>query len=560
MMTSRFLWPDQRVISRLARLGIAFLAMVAVRPGCLAGSAAFRDRTDEIRVVDVAKIKRPGATVTGVELLPAGSFSSPAGSEIFPGLPAFCRARATLQSAQDSNITIEVWMPREKWNGRFLGTGNGGGGGKIVYAALAAGLKFGYAVANTDLGTSPNPEAVIDHPDRWRDFGGRATHEMTLMAKAMVQAYYNKPPHHSYFVGSSTGGQQALAEAQLHPDDYDGIIAGTPGNNRTHLHVMFVWNWQALHESPGSAFSHEQATLVTNAVVKARAGKDGGAPADDFLTDPRMSRFNPETLLKPAKGGVAGGAYLTREQVRALQKIYAGPVNPRTGERIYTPPPMGSERTMGLVVPEDPRSAPPHSYLFRWVFGSGYDCARFDFDRDLDRLDEGLAPLLNANNPDLSALRARGGKILMYSGTADPVTPFQDAVNYYERVIEAQGGLATTQDFFRYFIVPGLAHGSGGPGLNDFGQKLSLHVPLDAGHHALMALVKWVEEGVPPNEIIATAFIQGDPAKGIRFQRPIYPYPQFPHYREGDVNAPSSYRAVVHPRGQVLVPAERYLK
>jgi feruloyl esterase len=321
---------------------------------------------------------------------------------------------------------------------------------------------------------------------------------------------------------------------------------------------MFLWNWAALHQEPGSALSPAQVGLVSNAVIKARSARDGGAPSDDFLTDPRMCNFNPAKLLKPP-GRAAPADYLTRAQVSALQKIYAGPTNPRTGERIYTPPPVGSERTIGLTLPADPKLPPPRSYLFRWVFGAGFDYTQFDFDRDLDKMDARLAPILNANNPDLSGLRRRGGKILMYTGTADAVTPFQDALNYYERVVQSQGGLAETQEFFRYFLVPGLGHAAGGPGLNDFGQRLILDVPQDCEHDAFMALVKWVEQGVAPDKIIATAFKGGDPTNGIRFQRPIYPYPKFAHYIGGDVNSPSSYEGVDHPRGHVLPPAERYL-
>ena len=526
--------------------------------GLLAAGTLLAADPEGERLSALRRFALPNGTITSVERVPTGTFVPPNGAPALPNLPAFCRVCAAVKSSPDSNICMEVWLPEQNWNGRFLATGSSGSAGKITYNTTASGLQLGYAVANCDLGTAPNPEVLLDHPERWADFGSRGTHAMTVAAKAIVRAHYGKAPRYSYFVGGSTGGQQSLVEAQRYPDDFDGIIAGGPGNNRTHLHMMFLWNWAALHREPGSAFSPADVALISRAVVRARAKDDGGAPDDDFLTDPRLCRFDPAELLAPI-GQTAADHFLTRAQVTALQKIYAGPVNPRTGERIYTAAPVGSERALGLVLPEDPNALPPHSYLFRWVFGAGFDYAKFDFDRDVDQVDARLAAILNANNPDLSALQKRGGKILMYTGTADPVTPFQDALNYYERVIEFNGGLEKTQAFFRYFVVPGLGHVAGGPGLNDFGQRLILDVTPDADHDAFRALVLWVEHGVPPDRIIATAFKGGDAANGIRFLRPIYPYPKFPHYIGGDPNSPSSYRGVDHPHGNVPVPAPRYL-
>ncbi len=526
-------------------------------------TTAFAAAPAEARLEAVTELSLPGVTLTQAETVPAGSFKVPYDGRVLADLPAFCRIAATLKPAAGSSIRIEVWLPREHWNGRFLGTGNGGGAGMIVYAALAAGLKLGYATANTDLGTAPDAEVAGQRPDCWADFGYRATHEMTTAAKAMLTAFYGRPARHTYFVGGSTGGQQALSEAQRYPEDYDGIIAGAPGNNRTHLHTMFVWNWQAVRATPGSALSADALDRFTRAVVRARSPNDGGAPGDDFLTDPRLDHFDPARILAGTPG-VADRDSLTAAQVAALQKIYAGPTNPRTGERIHCPPPLGaaleSERSIGPAAQPEIPEPPSRFYPFRWALGPTFDYAKFDFDRDLAQMDAKLADLLNANNPDLSGLRRRGGKLLMYTGTADATCPFEDTVNYYERVVRAQGGLAATQTFFRYFLVPGMAHVSGGAGLNDFGQRLALNVPQDSDHDALLALVKWVEQGVAPDRIVATAFKGGEAANGIRFQRPIYPYPKFAHYRSGDVNAPDSYEGVDHVRGEVLAPAAVYLR
>jgi len=543
---------------------IVFWFVILAGPDVFAQNSASKPDVSEggCSCESVRNISLPGMTITATECVSAGSFTPPGATQPIAGLPSFCRVAATLRPTSDSNIRIEVWLPANNWNERFLGTGTGGGAGSINYGSLASGLKRGFATTNTDMGTSPGANEAVGHPEKWADFGHRATHEMTVAAKEITKAYYKKLFHHSYFAGCSTGGQQALMEAQRYPDDYNGILAGAPANNRTHLHTGFVWNYKVTNEALGSAFlPKEKIALITKAVIEACAGKDGGAPGDNFLTDPSACRFDPATLPKCPEGTDDGGCF-TNAQITALKKIYSGPVNPKTGERIYTPIPLGSENSgAGIEYQQNPRQSPPSLfYQYRWVFGSEFDYKTFDFDRDQDRMDSILAPILNANNPDLSQLKNRGGKILMYSGTADPLVPYQDAVTYYERVVKQQGGNAKTQDFFRFFLIPGMAHCGGGPGLNDCGQSLSLNVAQDSNHDVLTALIKWVEEGSAPDKIIVAAYNDGDIKNGVRLQRPVYPYPKLPAYVKGDVGSPDSYKAVAYKRRKVLAPAKRYLR
>ncbi|OMF00499.1 tannase/feruloyl esterase family alpha/beta hydrolase [Paenibacillus sp. FSL H7-0331] len=500
-----------------------------------------------------------GGTITNIQIVSTGDFTLPDG-RIITDLPAFCRVVVNLKPTPQSDIHVEVWLPHEIWNGRFLGTGNGGGAGFINYTPLAFGLRRGYATANTDLGTSPNANTLIGQPERWADFGHRATHEMTVAAKQIIRLFYERPASYSYFIGCSTGGQQALMEAQRYPSDYNGIIAGAPANNRTHLHTGFLWNFKAMNQLPGrTTLTKEQIDLVTNTAVRQNQGKDGGAPGDNFLTDPRKCNFDPDTI--PNCYGEDNNYGITSEQLSALKQVYAGPTNPRTGERIYTPLPYGSENCAGgLELQQDPEKLPQSLlYMFKWVFGADFDYSKFDFDRDLDTLNEILAPILNANNPDLNEMKEFGGKILMYTGLSDPLVPYQDALHYYERVVQAQGSLAQTQEFFRFFLVPGMGHCGGGPGLNDIGLGVFRSVVQDSEHDVFTALVEWVEHGKAPDTIIATAFKDSFAPNGISFQRPIYPYPKLPEYVSGDPNLPSSYQGVEYERGGVLKPAERYL-
>ena len=193
------------------------------------------------------------ATITAAEGVPAGSFTAP-DSKSYANLPAFCRVTATISPAHDLAIRVEMWLPQDGWKGVFEGTGNGGYSGVFNYPMLAAGLSRGYAVINTDEGTAPatplNGDAVVGHPVKWRDWRFRSTHLMTVAGKQIAQAFYSREPAHAYFSGCSTGGQQALSEAQLYPADYDGNAAGAPVVNRTHLHAAFVWSRQAADRSP----------------------------------------------------------------------------------------------------------------------------------------------------------------------------------------------------------------------------------------------------------------------------------------------------------------------
>lgn len=304
----------------------------------------------------------------------------------------YCLVAVTLKP----NIKVQVWMPKKGWNGRFLGTGNGGSGGKIITDKLAYGIKRGFATANTDLGTSQGVDEGIHQPERWADFGYRATHLMTVVGKQIVTAYYGKPPHHAYFWGCSTGGQQALMEAQRFPLDYHGIIAGAPANNRTHLHMQLLYNY-----------------LTTKGLF----------PDKDFKN------------LNPA-------------QKAALQKVHNGPVNSRTGAQIYCGVPPGTEKSDGGI---GVFSSEVFLYPFRWVFGADYDYSRFDFDEDAAMIDSLLGPVLNATNPDLSQFRNAGGKLIMYTGKEDGLVPACDAMKYYEQV-------KNKEDFFKYFLIPGMCH------------------------------------------------------------------------------------------------------
>lgn len=545
---------------RLLVASAASLMTMAV-VGC-GGSGAPQSDGEKVACESLTGTKLAGGTVRTAEAIPAGNYTPPGQPGPITGLPAFCRVTVAMQPSTDSNVNVEIWMPRQNWNGRFLGNGSGGGGGAILYfTGLVEGLKRGFATAITDLGTSPDPNQAIDQLERWRDFGYRANHEMTVAAKTLVNAYYQASPRTSIFQGCSTGGQQALSIAQRYPTDYQGILAGAPANNRTHLHAMFVSNLQALN-SPGAQLTPGKLNLISEKVIASCAGKDGGASTDAFLTDPRQCNFDPETL--PKCSGADSDMCLTEPQLAAVKATWNGPVNRRTGERIFSGLPLGTENAVfGLAFQGDTVSWPSQQlYMFKWALGPTWDYTKFDLDYDMDTVDARLASILNANDANLGQFKASGGKLMMYTGTADPGVPFASAIDYYERVVQSQGGdLAKTQDFFRYYLVPGMGHCSsitGGPGLGDFGQPYSPYVPKEASHDMLRKVVEWVENNNAPDSIIATRY--ADPAgTKVAMERPICTYPKVPAYQGGDATKASSFRCVDAPRGNVQTPAARYI-
>jgi feruloyl esterase len=198
------------------------------------------------------------------------------GAAAFATLPALCRVAATARPTPDSEIKLEVWLPEDAWNGRLQSVGNGGWAGSIGYGAMAGALADGYATAGTDTGhEGSNPDFVPGHPEKLVDFGSRAIHEMTVAAKALARAYYESAPVAAYFVGCSTGGRQALSEAQRYPGDYDGIVAGAPANYVTNLQAAQLWTGLLGQREPDAALGAAELERVNGAAVAACDSLDG---------------------------------------------------------------------------------------------------------------------------------------------------------------------------------------------------------------------------------------------------------------------------------------------
>jgi feruloyl esterase len=469
----------------------------------------------------IAKLQIPNTTITSAESMAGGTFTPPNGPPI-SGLPAFCRVAATLKPSPDSDIRIEIWLPQSGWNGRMEGTGNGGFAGKISFGALANGVKLGYAVTNTDMGMATSGDAdasiFVNRPERWADWGWRATHEMTVATKQVIKAYYGRNANRAYFSGCSTGGEQALMEAERFPDDYDGIVGGAAAQNRTGVHVSILWNFMTTRKELGAYIPEAKIPALTKAVVAACDNVDG--LKDGLIDDPRKCSFNPAALLC---NGADNNTCLTQPQVDTVKSLYAGPSNPRTGETLYPGLPRGSEfGWAALGKPPGPQAAPPYEPIFKWAFGANWDWHTFDFDRANATYTKKLAGILNATSPNLDQFRAKGHKLITYHGWADWLVAPGESINYYSTVSARYP--KEVSHFYRLFMAPGMAHCGGGPGPDHF--------------DTLGAVVKWVEQGSAPDQIIATK-------QSTNLQRPLCSYPEVARYKgTGNPNEASSFACV----------------
>lgn len=463
------------------------------------------------RLKKLKQFQMPDTEILSVSYEHSGSYQPP----YYPpmrDLPPFYRILLKIRSSEASFSRTEICLP-ENWNGILLGIGNGGMAGSIAYGAFPDYVRQGYAAANSDMGTSQGEQSGINNPDIWKDFGWRATHQMTEAARAVILWHYGKEADYRYFIGGSTGGQQSLVLAQRFPEDYHGIIAGVPANNRTMLHTYFLWNHVHLYRPDGKRlFSQDEITTITDLVTAFFQERGDGCPGDRFVSLPQAS----EKLIDEALSYLSEKhPAFSDEQLSALRAVYAGPVNPRTGKRIYNGMPMGSE-IYHCGIEHCQRRSDANFYPFYWVFGENYNPYHFDFDHDLDKLNHALAGDLNANSADLSAFAALGGKLLIYSGSADPCVPFPDAMRYYERVLQTMGGYEKVQNFCRYFVMPGKDHGNTGRGTNFLASP--------EGKTELTVLREWKEKGVAPACLQAIRYLNGTPENRVEFSRKIYPY------------------------------------
>jgi feruloyl esterase len=414
-------------------------------------------------------------------------------------LPAYCRVQLDLTPSSDSLIKMELWLPTQNWNGKFMGTGNGFFAGSIQGMAfdMPEALRLGYATAGTDTGhQEQGGDWAIGHPEKMIDFAYRSTHEMTVKSKEIVKAFYGRDADYVYFKGCSTGGRQALMEAQRFPDDYDGIIAGSCANRHVHMWTSSVVQSVDLYRHPERRLTEGKASLVNQTVMnKCDTLKEG------FLNNPHQCNVDFSKLL--CAGGRDDDTCLTAEQLKTVETFYGG-VKSSKGELIFSGQALGNP----IQAPRNTDQGPGVVFdIVRIAFNDpDLDWRQFDLDRDMPLIDKAVG-YVDAVDPDLGKFKASGGKLLLTHGWSDTgITP-ETTIWYYESVLEKMG--KNQGDWMRLFVAPGMGHCGGGPGVNSF--------------DSISALEKWVEKGVAPDQMM------GIGANGLT--RPLCPYPQYADYK-----------------------------
>jgi feruloyl esterase len=509
---------------------------------------------------DLMSLSLPNTTITLAQSYAAGAVVS--GTTTAP--VGMCRVAATIKPGPQSNVHFEVWIPTDgSWNGKYQQIGNGGFAGSISLSGIANSVSRGYATAGTDDGTSGPPSGApsfIANPDVLLDYGYRAVKSTGDDSKAIVSALMGKSPSRSYFVGCSDGGREALQEAQRYPQDFDGIIAGSPVNDQVgEFGSSYLFNAQATLSGsqtngiPDAYIPASKLPLLTNEVLARCVGKDGGVPGDAFLMDPRVCKFDPSFVQCGA--GQDPNTCLTPAQVQAAQKVYAGPRNNVALTRLFPGlEPGGEAQTGGWSTWIT--GASPTSFSSQYTLGLGFTCSLLEgvttcnyLATDVIAQDntarQTLQPILSSVNPDLSGFKARGGKLIQYAGWSDAAIAPQNGLNYYRKVVSTMGDPSS---FYRVFMVPGMAHCSGGLGPNSFGNGTSNGPVIDAGHDLVKALEQWVEQGTAPASIIATHYVNNVVSQGVAFQRPLCPFPQRAEYvGQGDTNSAANFACVTRP-------------
>jgi len=509
----------------MRRLALLFLAAAILRaPSVMAATC------DSLAVLSLQN-----AHVTSAQLVASGAFTPPAAPAVparegtagrggaraggargggrggnqpnpYAALPAFCRVAATLTPSSDSDIKIEVWLPDSSaWNGKFQAVGNGGWAGTLSYPAMATALAAGYATTSTDTGHVGNTAAfALGHQEKLVDIAYRAIHEMTMQAKAIVNAYYSSAPKYSYFNGCSLGGRQGITEAQRYPADYDGIVAGAVAWGGMERYVGVVMNEAAMLKTSGGYIPPEKYPAIHDAVLQACDGLDG--VKDGVLENPLACHFDPKVLQ--CKAGEDNVSCLTSAQVQTATMIYADAKDPKSGKVLTGGLTRGTELQWGTLYSPDGYGNAIEAMKYIALKDPGWDIHNFNPATDVEKaLKADPDGILKSDNPNIKAFLDRGGKLFMYQGFQDPQVTSFNAIRYHQAVIEKIGKSAEGKSI-ELFMVPGMLHCQGGPGTDTWDKATVID--------------SWVTTGKAPDRITASHVTDGK----VDRTRPLCPFPK----------------------------------
>jgi hypothetical protein len=446
-------------------------------------------------------------------------------------LPAHCRVDGVLDQRTGRNgkpyaIGFAIALP-VNWNGRFFFQGGGGLNGAVnaplgaQYSGGSSALAQGFAVVSTDSGhkASGFDASFLEDQEAALNFLYQAVAQVTVVAKEVVAQHYGNPAHHSYFVGCSTGGREAMMMSQRFPRYFDGIVAGAPATRTSYSNLGLRWAATALNEiapknaegvpQTNQALSEQDRKLVVDGLLAACDANDG--MKDGLVFAPQSCRFDPQVL---ACQGAKTASCLSAAQVAAVKKVMAGP-RASDGRQVYPGYyyDTGITNTRGLAgvlvgptIPEGPATGTSMSV-----------------DAEAARAHDARSMVGDTDAwTNLSSFQGRGGKLLFFHGVSDPWFSAKETVQYYEQ-LGRDNGPTPIGDWSRLFLVPGMAHCSGGDRTLD-------------QFNMVEAIVNWVENGRAPQQVVAT----GSSMPGE--SRPLCPFPAHAHFNgSGDARSAASY-------------------
>ncbi len=338
-----------------------------------------------------------------------------------------------------------------------------------------------------------------------------------------------------------------MEEAEFFPSDYDGIHAGSPGLDYSHLMESFIWSALLTARNPAATLDTAAQTLLNTDVLRTCGGQQ--AVQSGYLLDPRTCVYDPAKLA--CTNGPSPGTCLTTQQVAEAKRLYSPVTDTRTGQQLYPGFAKGSE-SQWTYVQNDlvPSFAQP--LLANTVYGDpNWDWTSFDFDKDAARVDKMLSPVINATSPDLRSFRAHGGKLLMTQGWADALNAQSLPIQYFNSVVAGDGSLGEVQSYFRLYMAPGMSHCGGGPGPNTIGGAVP-PMAYTPDRDSVSALEAWVENDTPPQALISTKYLDDKPPTVSREQK-LCPYPSVARpVGGGDPTQASSY-ACLPDKEQALI-------
>ncbi|MFI0901159.1 DUF6351 family protein [Streptomyces sp. NPDC020983] len=488
-------------------------------------------------VESVTAVRQAGGTVRGTGIL-GGSVD---------GVPAYCEVTVTLTHPGDNDhATVRTWLPADGWNGRlqalggsaFLAGDNGPG--------LATAVKNGYAATTTDAGVKDALDTSWALTSDGRvdtallaNFASRSQHEAAVVGKEVVGAVYGRSASYSYFTGCSTGGRQGYMEAQQHPGDYDGILADAPAVNWDEFEVATLWP-QVVMNNEKTYPTDCEFKAFTDAAVAACDALDG--VRDGLLNDPQQCDFDPRRLIGTTVECRGRQLTVTAADAAVVRKIWDGP-RTASGRKLWAGVPVGADLTglagtttddNGDVTGGRPFQV-PQAWVATWLEKDpSFDVSTLTYSRFTRLFQQSEAEydtIIGTDDPDLSAFRRSGGKLLSWHGEADQYIPAQGTVTYRRQVEQEMGGSRRVNDFYRLFLAPGTSH----CGLN--GQ--------DGSADGLSALTAWVEHGKAPGTLPAT--LVND--RGQTYARDLCAYPEVSRYTgHGDPSEASSFRCAAPAR------------